>query len=246
MASGVNGVLKKHVIQAAKIWERDPSYKRFAQSTKYDVIIGGVPYPPKAIIAISNDLGKQEDLYPSDFSGVKDGRWHTMLKNLGFRIVPKGVEPTENSEIGTPASIDEDIKAIEDSPNMPPTTKATLVLARLGQGKYRRELLALWGNRCAVTGCTVTQVLRASHAKPWCLSDNDERLDANNGLPLVANLDALFDAGLIGFNEQGLMRVSSKLKDREILIGIQRKLHRKPTPEQARFLRDHLVSVFQK
>ena len=42
--------------------------------------------------------------------------------------------------------------------------------------------------------------------KPWakCASD-DERLDVFNGLLLSANLDAAFDAGLVTFDDAGLM-----------------------------------------
>ena len=38
--------------------------------------------------------------------------------------------------------------------------------ARRGQGKYRDDLLNLWGKACAVTGCDLESVLRASHALP--------------------------------------------------------------------------------
>ena len=41
-----------------------------------------------------------------------------------------------------------------------------LVRQRVGQERYRDALLAYWGGACAVTGVTVTEALRASHAKP--------------------------------------------------------------------------------
>lgn len=245
MAINTKQVLRHHVKQAAKVWKQQPGYAGFRDSTRYDVLIDGAPYPPKAIVAISNEIAGLPLMLPADFAGAKDGKWHTMLKNLDFRIVLKGVEATETAEIGSTASIDEDIQAIEDDPQTSPTDKATLIMARLGQGKYRRELLSLWGNRCAVTGIAVSQVLRASHAKPWRDSDDKERLDPNNGLPLVANLDALFDAGLIGFDADGQMRVSNELNDREILTGIPPKLRDKPTPAQASYLAEHLDSVFR-
>lgn len=245
MAINTKQVLRHHVKQAAKVWKQQPGYAGFRDSTRYDVLIDGEPYPPKAIVAISNEIAGFPPMLPADFAGAKDGKWHTMLKDLDFRIVPKGVEATETSEIGRAASIDEDIQAIEDNPHVSLTDKATFIMARLGQGKYRRELLSLWGNRCAVTGITVSQVLRASHAKPWRDSDDKERLDPNNGLPLVANLDALFDAGLIGFDADGQMHVSNELNDRGILTGIPRKLRHKPTPRQAPYLMEHLDSVFK-
>ncbi|MBU9434828.1 HNH endonuclease [Burkholderia multivorans] len=128
------------------------------------------------------------------------------------------------------------------------TIREQVVEARLGQGKYRDDVLAMWGNACAVTGCSVTRVVVASHAKPWADSTDDERLDPNNGLPLVATLDKLFDAGLIGFDPvTGVMRVSSTVGAHDrMLLGVPAPLRRKPNAKQSTFLRYHLDYVFQR
>ncbi|WP_082552054.1 HNH endonuclease [Massilia sp. Root351] len=235
-----------HVEEAAKFWSLNPGYKGFRDSTRYDVIINGESYPPKAIVSISRELAKLGDMPPSSFAGAKDGKWHEMLKNLGFRIVPKGLVVTDYQEMGEAVSIPADIEDIEDEYRDNPTVQATMVLARLGQGKYRKELLSLWDDRCAVTGCSILPVLRASHAKPWCKSNDNERLDPNNGIPLVATLDALFDTGLIGFDEKGHMLVSKELRDKELLKDVPNALRKKPTSAQALYLKEHLCSVFQK
>ena len=97
-----------------------------------------------------------------------------------------------------------------------------LVRQRVGQNTFRSAMLDYWGGACAVTGITVSEVLRASHAKPWadCLNDA-ERLDVFNGFLLSANLDALFDRFLITFNDDGTMLVSSKLTmDQRISLGL--------------------------
>ncbi|MGC3579948.1 HNH endonuclease [Pseudomonas aeruginosa] len=87
-----------------------------------------------------------------------------------------------------------------------------LVRQRVGQDRYRDALLAYWGGACAVTGVTVTETLRASHAKPWAeCTDDAERLDAFNGFLLVANLDALFDRFLISFDDAGHLLISARL-----------------------------------
>lgn len=91
---------------------------------------------------------------------------------------------------------EDDIKEVERS-NLSPLTKKLLVDARLGQGKFRSALDDIWGARCAVNGCDVREVLRASHIKPWRKASKNEKLDPENGLLLSANLDALFDRGLI-------------------------------------------------
>lgn len=92
-----------------------------------------------------------------------------------------------------------------------------LVRQRVGQERYRDALLAYWGGACAVTGVTVTEALRASHAKPWAeCADDAERLDAFNGFLLVANLDALFDRFLISFDEAGRLLASARLSQDDL------------------------------
>ena len=90
------------------------------------------------------------------------------------------------------------------------TEAERLVKERVGQDIYRDALMNYWGGACAVTGCTLTEALRASHAKSWkdCTSDA-ERLNVYNGFLLTANLDALFDKGYISFTDDGLIMVSS-------------------------------------
>ena len=83
------------------------------------------------------------------------------------------------------------------------TTREALIDARLGQGKFRAEVGDRWDNVCAVTGCGIIELLRASHIKPWRASTNPERLDPENGLLLAAHADALFDRGLITFAAMG-------------------------------------------
>lgn len=97
-----------------------------------------------------------------------------------------------------------------------------LVRQRIGQARYRDALLAYWGGGCAVTGVTVPQVLRASHAKPWAeCADDAERLDVFNGFLLVANLDALFDQFLVSFDDAGGLLISSRLPQGELYrLGI--------------------------
>jgi putative restriction endonuclease len=97
-----------------------------------------------------------------------------------------------------------------------------MVRQRVGQNTFRSAMMDYWGSACAVTGITVSEVLRASHAKPWANCVNDaERLDVFNGFLLSANLDALFDRFLITFNDDGTMLVSSKLTmDQRISLGL--------------------------
>lgn len=121
-----------------------------------------------------------------------------------------------------------------------PTQVDALVQARRGQGQYRKDMLKLWEGRCAVTDCGVAAVLRASHALPWCLSTDQQRLDGNNGVLLTATLDALFDRGLVGFADDGSMICSPRLKqlDRK-LLNLPAPLRKQLNFAQKEYLRDH-------
>jgi hypothetical protein len=120
------------------------------------------------------------------------------------------------------------------------TQREAYVLARLGQGLFRRKVLSLWDGRCAVTGCAVEGVLRASHILAWRHSTDVERLDGHNGLPLVATLDALFDRYLISFDHEGSMLVSGSLDEAERnRLGLPMPLRKTPSPKQQVYLEQH-------
>lgn len=92
------------------------------------------------------------------------------------------------------------------------TERLQLANARIGQGKYRDDLLKLWQS-CSVTGAKNPKILKASHMKPWRDSDNKERLNPYNGLLLTANLDAAFDSGLITFSRNGEILIAREFTD---------------------------------
>jgi predicted restriction endonuclease len=91
------------------------------------------------------------------------------------------------------------------------TEKEAVIQARIGQGQYRRNLLGKYERRCIVTGVDNEKLLMASHIKPWSVSSNQERIDCENGLLLSANMDKLFDCGLISFSKKGRLLVSKLL-----------------------------------
>lgn len=120
---------------------------------------------------------------------------------------------------------------------------------RLNQTQYRRDMMAYWGGRCAVTGCGQTDLLITSHAKPWraCM-ENDESANFYNGLLLMPHLDALFDAGYISFDDEGHMIVSDLLDEQARKdFGLHAGMHlRKMAPEHVPFLRYHREYVFKR
>jgi len=97
------------------------------------------------------------------------------------------------------------------------TEREQLVKQRIGQDVFRDALLKYWKGCCAISSINVPEMLRASHIKPWADCENDsDRLNVYNGLLLSANYDALFDKGLITFDDAGLIIYSNKLTKGQI------------------------------
>ena len=105
------------------------------------------------------------------------------------------------------------------------TQRKGLVVTRVGQGYYRKQLLERWENKCAVTSCTIKNILIASHIVPWRKSNDAERLDVGNGILLSPDLDALFDKHLISFNDEGNILISKNLTEDQLTnLGVSKDL----------------------
>ncbi|GHV84989.1 hypothetical protein AGMMS50230_05970 [Spirochaetia bacterium] len=185
-------------------------------------------------------------------SGKSEGSWklhfsdnldiHELKRNLNTPLFPLDeISPWDRqtlavvlsraSELGialpdTPVKKYEDKIAafLKDNPSERGTEREQLVRQRVGQDLYREALMRYWKGSCAVTTIDVSEMLKASHAKPWrdCELDSD-RLNVYNGFLLSANLDSLFDSGLISFTDQGDIIYSSSLSESQIFtIGLSK------------------------
>lgn len=127
-----------------------------------------------------------------------------------------------------------------------PTERDATVKQRIGQDYFRRGLLALWNERCAITGLAVPELLRASHAKPWKDASDTERLDVYNGLLLAAHLDAAFDAGLICVAGDGSVEVAANLDSSTCaILGLVDGLRvERLSPKHQKYLDWHRRHVF--
>jgi hypothetical protein len=92
------------------------------------------------------------------------------------------------------------------------TERTGLVTSRVGQGAYRKRIIHRWEYKCAVTGFDKLDVLIASHIVPWTDSNDNERLDVNNGLLLSPTYDALFDRHFISFEDSGKIILSDTIE----------------------------------
>lgn len=65
---------------------------------------------------------------------------------------------------------------------------------RLGQQKFRSNLLEVYEGKCIITGTSIEEILEASHIVPYSKKGN---FDIENGLLLRPDIHALFDKKLI-------------------------------------------------
>ena len=126
------------------------------------------------------------------------------------------------------------------------TEVVQLVKARRGQGVFRQRVAGIEA-RCRLTGVDAPEYLRASHIKPWRKSDDREKLDGSNGLMLAPHVDMLFDSGLISFENDGTLIVSSKVEPRVLAAwGIRADFNAGSfNPQQCVYLEHHRTQELQ-
>ena len=85
------------------------------------------------------------------------------------------------------------------------------IALRLGQHKFREQLLAAYGGKCCMTGTTATEVLEAAHIQAY------SRLGTNsvtNGLLLRSDLHVLFDLFMVSVDpESGSIYCAQVIRD---------------------------------
>ncbi len=141
---------------------------------------------------------------------------------------------------------EEDMKDILTFSTVSATERESLQRARIGQGKFRKDLIKLH-KYCMITGCKDSRLLKASHIKPWQYSTNEERLNPYNGLLLSATYDLLFDKGLISFAANGILIISTQIAEEDMIaLSIDKNCKINMHEENNRFLDWHRKHVFLK
>ncbi len=148
-----------------------------------------------------------------------------------------GAEPTSFVLRRTSEFADQDLPEDSFNPNSIEDGRKKVwaqVKRRQGQPAFRRELLAAYGGRCAVTGCPIEALLEAAHIHPYL---GDETNIVQNGLLLRADIHTLFDLGFIAVGADGRLLVSKKLDGTEYVafkgarLGDASQTHQAPSPK---------------
>lgn len=143
-------------------------------------------------------------------------------------------------------AVTEQITEIENSDSSA-EKKLQLTRARIGQGKYRQELLELCPF-CPITLVTDDRLLIASHIKPWAKSNAQEKIDPYNGFMFTPNIDLLFDRGFITFTNDKHMKISpwlSKMTWSKLNIIPDKKYDMLPTEGRENYLEYHRTKIFK-
>jgi hypothetical protein len=186
------------------------------------------------------DLGMRDVLEKS--VNVKSGydSWFVATPEM----MQESIDARESGDESA-ASLLSDLEVIS---SLPETERTSLALSRIGQGEFRHQLIAYWSG-CAVTGANCTPLLKASHIKPWRVSNNVERLDVFNGLLLVPNIDTAFDRGYITFGTHGKVMISREISGAsafQLHINTKLRLNQKLLrPEHEIYLEYHRREVFR-
>ncbi|MFL0061956.1 HNH endonuclease [Tenacibaculum maritimum] len=101
-------------------------------------------------------------------------------------------------DVQHPYTIEKEQQEIDELENT--EEKKVLSRARIGQGKYREELLKLCPF-CPITLVSDDRMLIASHIKPWAKSNDFEKTDPLNGFMLSPTFDFMFDRGFLSFTD---------------------------------------------
>jgi putative restriction endonuclease len=97
-------------------------------------------------------------------------------------------------------------------------SREAMVRTRVNQGFFRSAVLAAYGSKCCITGCSVPELLNASHIVPWA-SDVKNRTNPRNGLCLNALHDRAFDCGLLTITPALTVKISRKVKRKPADVG---------------------------
>ncbi|PIC79192.1 restriction endonuclease [Sporosarcina sp. P18a] len=131
-------------------------------------------------------------------------------------------------------------------PVLAETESETKTKVRMGQQRFRHELMQLWNDQCALCDIELPELLQASYAKPWKDCTNNERIDPNNGILLCRNHDALYHNGFIAFDGTGKIHISSSIPEGDYeKYGLHNKMRVNRTEKNKPYLKWHKKHMFK-
>lgn len=135
---------------------------------------------------------------------------HADISNDSWKAV------IHNNTEATPISEEEIVYQSDgfDPANVEETREKVIgaIAIRLGQPKFRENLLQAYDGRCAITDTNITCILEAAHIIPYHGSSTNH---VANGILLRADIHTLFDFGLVGIGQEYQIVTASSIRDGE-------------------------------
>lgn len=208
-------------------WERNESGRKqnaYGEAIEYIRLIENEGYALKTFPMI---LGEEYD-QKTGTTRAKIKDYIAVVSDMSLEVINGDYYAVGNHDVKVskkaPSNLAQDVTDIFDT-IVEKTEREGMVLARIGQGKFRQNVIDAWGNgeSCALTLTNIREMLIASHIVPWSkCSSNEQRLDGANGILLCAHIDKLFDAHLLTFVKQDskfVLKLSSNI-DSSLLKGL--------------------------
>lgn len=144
------------------------------------------------------------------------------------------LELNEENKLLELESIEKNIEKIPEGKE-----RETIIKTRVNQSIFKEQLLNK-EKKCKLCGLSNTELLIASHIKPWSKSNNKEKLCVNNGFLLCPNHDKLFDKCLISFTEDGEIMIAEELSEEDrIFLNINKNMKIKLNDENKKYIEWH-------
>lgn len=113
------------------------------------------------------------------------------------------------------------------------------VAARRGHPRFRAALLEAYDRTCAITGCTIVEILEAAHIKP---ARGQHTMRTDNGLLLRTDVHSLFDLGRLWIDAETMTVGVASVLNGSDYEALRDKPLRAPECAADRPLREHLDS----
>ena len=141
--------------------------------------------------------------------------------------------------------IKKELESLYNHSEMSRTESQSIIRTRIGQGAYREKLIQKYGCQCIICGLRNKKLLIASHIKEWIVSDDNERVDENNGLLLCSIHDALFDKHLISIDCDNKIVLSNQLSQHDIeILNLPDKITYEFSSKTKDYLQYHLRKLY--
>lgn len=125
--------------------------------------------------------------------------------------------------------------------------QAGMVAERTFVEVMEEQIFAVHGTACLVSGIDILGISVACRIKPLAVCRDSDATDLHNGLVLESRLATLFERGLIAFMDDGQMKISSRLSEKDAeRLGLRAGscLRVVPTGTMQNYLGYHRANVF--